>query len=316
MTDRFIIDMIQVENLKKSFSGLQAVKNISFEMKKGEVVGFLGPNGAGKTTTMRILSGFLPATDGFCSVAGFDMSQNSYQARQKIGYLPESNPLYIDMEVTEYLHYMARLRQMPRSNISAAIQKVSQRCGLEKISGRKLSEVSKGYRQRVGLAQSLIHEPEILILDEPTVGLDPNQIVEIRNLIQEIGEDHTVLLSTHILSEVEQTCERVIIINEGEIVGQGTPQELMSQTQGGHLYQTIIRGPKQDIIQALQSLEGAQDVTSSKSESDCHYFVLKSSSEDDQREKIFRLVVEHSWSLLELKKEDLSLEDVFKNLTQ
>lgn len=305
--------MIEVNGLKKRFGSLEALRGVSFRLEKGEVVGFLGPNGAGKTTAMRILTGYLSASEGQCQIAGLDVSKDGIQVREKIGYLPESTPVYGDMEVVGYLTYIGRLRRM--TEIPSAIREVVGTCGLKNAIGKKIAHLSKGYRQRVGLAQALLHRPEVLILDEPTVGLDPNQIGEIRELIREIGQARTVLLSTHILSEVEQTCKRVIIISEGRIVGQGTPEELMLQTQGAPIYQLRIRARQEEIEQGFQSL-GVHQMDFKKTGDGISMVRVILKDKHDQSEDIFKLAVSKGWSLAELRREEASLEDVFKKLTQ
>lgn len=308
--------MIKVENISKYYGSHKAVDGVSFEMSRGEVVGFLGPNGAGKTTTMRILTGFLPSSDGTCLVAGLDVQTHGVEARKKIGYLPETTPLYGDMEVTEYLRYVGCLRGLQKQALQDGLGEVVKTCGLKQVLGKKINTLSKGYRQRVGLAQALIHRPEILILDEPTLGLDPNQIVEIRQLIKNIGKERTVLLSTHILSEVEQTCERVIIISNGKIVGQGTPKELMAKTHGAPVYYVGIRGTRKSIEESVCHLFGFQNLDFVSSEGELHSLRLSLNDHDDHSEEIFKLAVEKQWSIFELRREFVGLEDVFKVLTK
>src|SRR5213082_3103170 len=227
--------MIKVENLTKRYAGQTAIRDLNFEVGQGEIMGFLGPNGAGKTTTMRILAGFMPATSGRASIAGFDVFEQSLQARAHLGYMPENVPLYNDMRVTEYLDYRAALKAVPHRRVAERVGDVKELCGLKEVEKKVIGTLSKGYRQRVGLADALLHEPDLLILDEPTIGLDPNQIRQVRELIKNIGKQHTILLSTHILPEVEMTCSRVIIINKGKIEASDTPQNLLSQlrTAGG-----------------------------------------------------------------------------------
>ncbi|HBF11847.1 MAG TPA: hypothetical protein DDW49_00405 [Deltaproteobacteria bacterium] len=317
--------MIEVSGIYKSFGNFQALRGVSFSLKKGEVVGFLGPNGAGKTTTMRILTGFIPPTEGVCRVAEFDLATHKKLAQKKMGYLPEATPLYTEMEVVKFLNYVGSLRGMNKKQLSANIKDVVHTCGLTKVVGRKIAELSKGYRQRVGLAQVLLHEPEILILDEPTVGLDPNQIVEIRELIRHIGRDRTVLLSTHILSEVEQVCERVIIINEGKIVGQGTPAELVTKAQGGEVYLLTLKINElsrdgmplaQYAPPLLGSLNGFEKMTVIAQKENEITIEASFGSSQDRREELFKLAVASGWVLLELSRVKLSLEDVFKKLTR
>lgn len=308
--------MIEAVNITKNYGALKAVDQLSFELKAGEVVGFLGPNGAGKTTTLRILTGYLPATSGTCRISGIDISDHSFEARKKIGYLPESTPLYGDMEVTDYLTYLGSIRQLSRVQIQEGLREVVRTCGLSKVVGRKISTLSKGYRQRVGLAQALLHRPEVLVLDEPTVGLDPNQIAEIRGLIQEIGRERTVILSTHILSEVEQTCQRVIIISSGKIVGEGSPQDLMTRNQALSVYQVGFRADLAALQEALARLPGFEKAIVRKSQANVHYLDLYLAGQNDLSEELFKLAVANRYPLLELKREEATLEDVFKQLTR
>jgi ABC-2 type transport system ATP-binding protein len=307
--------MIEVSRLKKNFGTTQALRGIDFEVHANEVVGFLGPNGAGKTTTMRILTGFFPPDEGKVTVGGYDLQEHSLQAKQKIGYLPENNPLWEDLEVTESLRYHAKLRRVPSRQIQFQIKKVIHLCGLKEVIGRKIGELSKGYQQRVGLAQTLVHDPEILILDEPTSGLDPHQIIEIRNLILEIGQQKTVLLSSHILPEVEATCERIIIIHQGNIVGSGTPAELEAKAKGGSFYRAQIRGNRNEIEKGLKDFLPLAEIVWEVSNADLHSFTLSSADSNHWGEKIFQAVVRNGWSMSELKKEETSLEEVFLKLT-
>lgn len=233
--------MIEVQNISKNFGAFQALQSISFNLAQGEVVGFLGPNGAGKTTTMRILTGYLPATSGSVTIDDLDIQKNPQEIQKKIGYLPESAALYGDMETSDYLKYIGQIRQISPKLLTERLKEVIKICSLREALGKKISTLSKGYRQRVGLAQALLHDPEILILDEPTVGLDPNQISEIRSLIHSLGKNKTILLSTHILSEVEQTCSRVIIIARGKIVGAGKQQDLITQTPGATTLEDVFK---------------------------------------------------------------------------
>lgn len=307
--------MISVANISKNFGTLKAVDDVSFELKKGEVVGFLGPNGAGKTTAMRILTGFLPPSSGKVFVGGMDMARDEIEAKKMIGYLPEQCPLYGDMEVTDYLSYLGRLRCLSPLDVKKNLKEVIGTCGLNAVLGKKILTLSKGYRQRVGLASALLHHPPVLVLDEPTVGLDPNQIIEIRRLIREIGKNRTVLLSTHILTEVEQTCERVLIISEGKIVGQGTPQELMSQTHGHPVYHLGIRALREDIEKRLKALSGFRGLDFKKSGED-HRLALILEGAKDRSEEIYDLAVSQKWKLSLLKREEVGLETVFRKLTE
>ena len=306
--------MIEVRNLTKRYGSTVAVNNVSFDAEAGEVLGFLGPNGAGKTTTMRVLTCFLPADDGTASIDGYDIFENSIEVRQRIGYLPESAPLYGDMGVIDYLKFIAEIRNIPKSERNDRIKSVVEICGLGPMIQKDVGELSKGYRQRLGLAQSLVHDPPILILDEPTSGLDPSQIIEIRNLIKEIGKEKTIIFSTHILSEVSATCSRVLIINDGQIVANGTPDELAEQAKGEGVVDISIRAPQAEIESKLEALDF---VTSFKQVgTDDGVFRYKiSSQQDNTAEELFRFVVENRWSLTELRQETVSLEDVFLKLT-
>ena len=306
--------MIEVRNLTKRYGSTVAVNNVSFDAEAGEVLGFLGPNGAGKTTTMRVLTCFLPADDGTASIDGYDIFENSLEVRQRIGYLPESAPLYGDMGVIDYLKFIAEIRNIPKSERNDRIKSVVEICGLGPMIQKDVGELSKGYRQRLGLAQSLVHDPPILILDEPTSGLDPSQIIEIRNLIKEIGKEKTIIFSTHILSEVSATCSRVLIISDGRIVANGTPDELAEQAKGEGVVDISIRAPQAEIESKLEALDF---VTSFKQVgTDDGVFRYKISSQQDNiAEELFRFVVENRWSLTELRQETVSLEDVFLKLT-
>jgi len=308
--------MITVTNLTKRYGPTLAVDNISFEVKKGEILGFLGPNGAGKSTTMRILTCYMPPDEGKATVDGLDTIEDSLKVREKIGYLPENTPLYYDMWVIDYLKFVAEIRKIPPAKIKARIREIAHLCGLDKELNKSIGQLSKGYRQRVGLAQTLIHNPDVLILDEPTTGLDPNQIIEIRSLIKEIGREKTVILCSHILPEVQATCNRIIIIKDGKIVGSGTPEELAAQAQGGEeIVYITINGPQDKIQEQLNALEGVQSCCLLGSENGSYRFEVKSKQGVDVREALFRLVVANNWSLTELMRTQITLEDVFKQLT-
>lgn len=308
--------MIKVTNISKAFGLFNALKDISFELKKGEVVGFLGPNGAGKTTTMRILTGFLPPTTGTCHVDGISITDDPLSIRKKIGYLPESNPYYSHLEVTEYLEFMGGLRGLSGNILSENLYRVVHICGLEKVIGKKMETLSKGYKQRVGLAQALLHDPEILILDEPTVGLDPNQIIEIRNLIKNIGKNKTILLSSHILSEVEHTCERVLILSEGKIVAQGTPKELIGKSAGVPVYHVTLRGPQERVESSIKQLSGFEMLEFKKSSGENLSYKIILNGKEDRSEDIFKMAVSQNFILSELKRDEINLETVFKELTR
>jgi ABC-2 type transport system ATP-binding protein len=307
--------MIEVQNLTKSFGPTLAVDRISFSVARGEVLGFLGPNAAGKTTTMRILTGFMPADDGSASVAGYDVHEASLEVRRRIGYLPESAPLYDHMGVVEYLRYVARIRGLDLRDAGSRIRGMVDVCGLGSVLKKEIRELSKGYRQRVGLAATLIHDPEILVLDEPTTGLDPNQIIEIRQLIKEIGREKTIILSTHILPEVEATCGRVVIINQGRIVGTGTPQELAAQARGKAVYHVTLHADTEPASRLLASLPGVQNVTVVEHGDSRTRLRLESDSDAELGETVFRAAVEAGHSLSEIRRDAASLEQVFTSLT-
>ena len=306
--------MIKVENLTKRYAGHTAIKDLSFEVEKGEIVGFLGPNGAGKTTTMRILASFLPPTAGRASIAGFDVFEQSLQARAHLGYMAENVPLYNDMRVTEYLDYRAALKGVPHRRVGERVGDVKELCGLKEVERKLISTLSKGYRQRVGLADALLHEPDLLILDEPTIGLDPNQIRQVRDLIKNLGKQHTILLSTHILPEVEMTCSRVIIVHRGRIEASDTPENLLSQIRqaGGVLVEAKVGDDNG--AEELKKISGVRDVTS-ESEGDWKIFSLRVESGVDVRAEIFQLATARHWTVRELSQRRATLEDVFVEIT-
>ena len=308
--------MITVNNVTKNFGQIAAVRGVSFTIAAGEVVGFLGPNGAGKSTTMRMIAGYLPPSSGSIHIAGVDQAQNPGRAKSKIGYLPESAALYTDMEVSDFLKFMGRMHGLTKDTLLTRLKFVVRECQLQSVLGRKIETLSKGFRQRVGLAQALLHDPDILILDEPTVGLDPNQIIEIRELIKNIGKVKTVLLSTHILPEVSATCQRVLIINQGKIVAEGTPESLTLGALQQSMYQVTVRGPQSAIAASLQSISGCVAVTLLKSAGDENSFALTFTGDNDASESIFHCVVAGGWSLSLLMRERKNLEDVFKQLTK
>src|SRR6187401_1933271 len=291
--------MIQVENLTKRYAGHTAIKDLSFEVGKGEIMGFLGPNGAGKSTTMRILSSFMPPTSGRASIAGFDIFEQSLQARAHLGYMPENVPLYTDMRVTEYLNYRAALKGVPHRRIAERVGDVKELCGLKDVERKLIGTLSKGYRQRVGLADALLAEPDLLILDEPTIGLDPNQIRQVRELIKNLGRQHTILLSTHILPEVEMTCSRVIIIHKGRIEACDTPENLLGQIRqaGGDIVEAKVGNDKG--ADELKKIAGARDVTMEE-DGDSKLLSLRVESGTDVREEVYRLANARHWTLREL----------------
>jgi ABC-2 type transport system ATP-binding protein len=310
---------IRVENLTKYYGEQLALDNISFEIKKGEIVGFLGPNGAGKTTTLKLITTFLTPTKGKIYVDGVDAEQDSLGVRKKIGYLPELNPLYGDMNVIDYLEYSAYLQSVPKDKISDSIKRMVKVCGLEEVRHKDIGELSKGYKQRVGLAQAMIHNPDVLLLDEPTSGLDPNQILEIRKLIKDLGKEKTLMLSTHILQEVEATCDRIIIINKGRIVADGSTDDLQKKFRGQLGIHLIVkkdpRFGKEKIISLLESVKNVEKLKLIRDEDSAWVFDITANKGIDVREEIFRTIVANNLILLELHQEETSLEDIFRQLT-
>ncbi|HED05225.1 MAG TPA: ATP-binding cassette domain-containing protein [Ignavibacteria bacterium] len=306
---------IEVTNLTKQYGLQKAIDNISFQVNTGEILGLLGPNGAGKTTTMKIITCFMAPTGGDVKVNNISIYEDKKKIKKKIGYLPEDNPLYFEMPVLEYLFFTAELQSIKKSVIPDRIREMVHVCGLDIEKHKKIGELSKGYRQRVGLAQAMIHDPEILILDEPTTGLDPNQIIEIRKLIREVGKEKTVILSTHILSEVEATCNRILIINQGKIVADGTSAMLRKQAQGEEILRIqISEYTNNDLVaSALQSLEtvGMIDPVSDSPGS----FMVQSKNKQSSRKSIFQLCVQNNWILTELTPIETKLEDIFRELT-
>lgn len=306
--------MIKVQNLVKSYAGIMAVDDLSFEVAKGELVGFLGPNGAGKTTTMRILSCFLPATSGTVEVDGCDVFSKSVEVRERIGYLPENVPLYTDMRVKEYLHYRGKLKGMDRKRLKARINDVVDMCELGEVRKRVIAQLSKGFRQRIGLADALLHEPDLLILDEPTIGLDPNQIRNIRNLIKRLGGSHTVLLSSHLLAEVEMTCERVLIINKGKIIASDTPDNLAGALKGNMQVRVEIKADSREACIELGRIGGVLRVSCEREGTWCA-LLCEATRGVDPRGEIFAAVAKRGWLLRELREERRNLEDIFVALT-
>lgn len=307
--------MIQVKEFTKKYAGFTAVKNINFEVKPGEIVGFLGPNGAGKSTTMKVLAGYLPPTEGSVKVAGFDVVKDSIEVRRRIGYMPENMPLYTDMRVDEYLRFRARLKGVTIKKIKERVEEVKNRCSLKDVERKIIGTLSKGYRQRVGLADAMVHDPELLILDEPTIGLDPHQIRSVRDLIKDLGKHHTILLSTHILSEVEMTCSRVIIINRGKIEASDTVDNLTKLVRGG--------GAIKVEVQAMSSLAkdkflSLPDVDEVEILTDTEWTQIKVYPKNgaDIRDTVYGLIRNEGWGLRHFNREGASLEDVFVELTQ
>ena len=288
---------------------------MSFQVEQGEILGFLGPNGAGKTTTMRIITGFMPATDGTVKVDGFDVFDNPIDVRRRIGYLPESPPLYLEMTVVGYLRFVAKIKGVPKDKIEQDVTRVMERVNISDVKDRIIAKLSKGYKQRVGIAQALLNDPPVLILDEPTIGLDPKQIHEVRQLIKDLAGKHTVVLSTHILPEVEQTCHRVIIIDRGKIVAVDTPQNLRFQLQGAERITIEVQGPAAEITSKLKAMAGVVDVRTIADMDGRHRFQVEGELRKDIRSDLARTIVQNGWGLYELQSATMSLEDIFLKLT-
>ena len=309
--------MIEVQHLSKRYGRVTAVDDVSFRVERGEILGFLGPNGAGKTTTMRILTGYMPATQGKAIVAGFDVFDQPLEAKRRTGYLPETPPLYPDMNVLEYLTFVAKIKGVPSNERRDRIKQVMARAHIADMANRLCANLSKGYKQRVGLAQALIHNPDVLILDEPTAGLDPKQIIETRQLIKQLAGDHTIILSTHILPEVSQTCQRVVIINRGKVVAVDTPDNLTSRLRGSEtMYvQVDVPGAHQQALSALAGITGVTRVVESDRRDSAVGFEIDSETGRDVRRDLARTIVNNGWGLLELRPMRMSLEDIFLSLT-
>jgi len=312
--------MITVKGLTKRYARTVAVDHISFEVQKGQIVGFLGPNGAGKTTTMRILTCFLPPTEGSANVAGFDVLEQPMEVKKRIGYLPETPPVYPEMEVKEYLAFVGQLKGMSGANLASRVNEVAERCAISDVQTKLIGKLSKGYRQRVGLAQAIIHNPDVLILDEPTAGLDPKQINDTRELIRSLAGDHTIILSTHILPEVEQTCQQVIIINKGKLVATDSVENLRNRARGAEsvLVEVDSRGSAlepQTIQHRLETVNGVSRVLFKETRDNRSTFEVESLKDRSIRGDLARAIVESGWDLFELKSAALSLEDIFLQLT-
>jgi ABC-2 type transport system ATP-binding protein len=305
--------MIEVQQITKRYGQHTALDRVSFSVAKGEVLAFLGPNGAGKTTTMRILTCFMPATEGIARVAGFDCADQPMEVKRRIGYLPETPPVYLELTVTEYLQFAGRLRGLSGKTLISSMQREIERLGLGTVQHRLIGNLSRGYRQRVGLAQALLHDPQVLILDEPTVGLDPKQIIEIRELIKNLAGSHTVILSTHILPEATAVCQRVVIISGGRIVAEDTPERLSARLRQSEKISLTLKSPAADTESRLKRLEGVQNVFTSETSGT---FLLECELGRDVREEVARLAVASGWGLLELKAISMTLEDVFLQLTR
>jgi ABC-2 type transport system ATP-binding protein len=307
--------VIEVQNLTKRYGRVTAVDDVSFKVERGEILGFLGPNGAGKTTTMRILTGYMPATEGKAVVAGFDVFDQAVEAKRRTGYLPETPPLYPDMSVMEYLQFVAKIKGVPSADRNQRVRAVMERTRVADMAARQCSKLSKGYRQRVGLAQALIHNPDVLILDEPTAGLDPKQIIETRELIKELAGDHTVVLSTHILPEVSQTCERVVIINKGRVVAIDTPDNLTARLRGSETMYVQVDAGGSDAAIALARVPGVTHVSESNRHETAIGYEVESEQGHDVRRGLAHTVVTNGWGLLELRPLRMSLEEIFLSLT-
>lgn len=308
--------MIEVSHLTKRYAGHKAISDISFTVARGQIVGLLGPNGAGKSTTMRILSCFLPASSGSAIVAGHDVFREANEVRRRIGYMPENNPLPLDMRVREYLKFRARLKGLSRPNSRERVAIVIDQCGLSDVGNKVIGHLSKGYRQRVGLADALVHQPELIILDEPTIGLDPNQIRSVRQLIKDLGKQHTVLISTHILPEVEMTCSRVIILHKGRILAADSTENLQRKIfQGGPVIAEI-SAPLAELIECWAALEMIQNTDISPIDGDYHRCSLTPQNGVDLRPIVFEQVRQHGWTLRELTRDKHSLEEIFVKVTR
>jgi ABC-2 type transport system ATP-binding protein len=307
--------VIEVQNLTKRYGPFTAVDNVSFRAERGEILGFLGPNGAGKTTTMRILTGYMPPTDGKAVVAGYDVLDKPIEAKRRTGYLPETPPLYPDMTVRDYLDFCARIKGVPRADRKARVNTVMERTHVADMAKRHCAKLSKGYRQRVGLAQALLHNPDVLILDEPTAGLDPKQIIETRRLIKELGGDHTVILSTHILPEVSQTCNRVVIINKGRVVAVDTPDNLTATLRGSETMYMQVDSAGADASTALAAVSGVTRVAVADTRGTAIGYEIETGAGRDVRRDLSAAVVSRGWGLLELRPLRMSLEEIFLHLT-
>lgn len=309
--------MIRIDQLSKHYGNVRAVDGISFEISRGEIIGLLGPNGAGKTTTLRILTCFLKPTSGSISVKGYSIHEHPMEIKKMIGYLPESAPLYPDMLVYDFLDFVAEIRELGGEKKAARIGEIADLCGINEVMHKPVQELSKGYKQRVGLAQAMMNEPEILVLDEPTSGLDPNQIVEIRDIIKEIGREKTVILSTHILSEVEATCDRVIIINRGRIVADGATEELKEGTGSEYIVNISLKNSNfEEVKNAFDELPGVRETTLKSFESGIIDFSLSINDERDLRPDIYQIIRGKNWLLLEFSRQTRTLETIFRQLTR
>ena len=307
--------MISVENLTKRYASKVAIDGVSFQVEKGEILGFLGPNGAGKTTTMRMITGYMPASGGTIKVDGYDVADQPLEVRRRIGYLPENPPLYTEMKVYNYLQFVGKLKGVSSSGLNDEVHRVMETVNITDVQNRIISKLSKGYKQRVGIAQAMLNDPPVLILDEPTIGLDPKQIHEVRDLVKGLAGNHTVVLSTHILPEVEQTCHRVIIIDKGKIVAVDTPQRLKAQIQGTARVLIEVDGPSVEVLSAVKALPGVANAQIASEDGSRSRLQIESEIGRDIRVEVARAMVNKGWGLLELRSENLSLEDIFIKLT-
>ncbi len=303
--------MIQVSHLTKMYGARTAVSDLSFEVKKGEIVGFLGPNGAGKSTTMKILTGFMPASDGTAKIAGYDVFDNPIEVKRNIGYLPETPPVYLEMTVQDYIEYAARLHQVPKGSLNRMVDSALGKTGIGDVRKRIIGNLSKGYRQRVGLSGALVHNPQVLIFDEPTVGLDPKQIIEIREMIKGLGGEHTVILSSHILPEVTATCQRIIVINKGKIVAEDTIERLQSRLASGLIYSLVVKSPAATGIDAIRKITGVSSVSAVGPK----LVVEIKQGSAEVRDQIVAAAVQQGMGVLEFSAERVSLEEIFLQLT-
>ena len=303
--------MIEIRNLTKRYGSFLAVDDISFNVEQGKILGFLGPNGAGKTTTMRIVTGFMPATNGTIEVSGYNVQNDPIEVKRRIGYLPETPPLYVDMTVEEYLGFAAKIKQISSREVTNKINLACEKVAITDVKKKVIKTLSKGYKQRVGLAQAIIHDPEVLILDEPTIGLDPIQIREVRELIKSLAGNHTIVLSTHILPEVGMTCDEVIIIRKGEIIAKDTPDGLAKSLQGSEKMAVVVEGPLEDISEIVKKTEGVSEILDSNFGNGQSSLILKCDFKYNVRQSLSKSFSEKGWSLLEMKVEEATLEDVF-----
>jgi ABC-2 type transport system ATP-binding protein len=308
--------LIEVKGLTKYYGPKMAISQVSFRAEKGEILGLLGPNAAGKTTTIRILTCYMPATEGSARVAGYDVFEDSLEVRRRIGYLPENPPLYNDMTVIQYLDFVSKIKGVDGHDRKKKVQEITDLCHIDDVRNTLIGKLSKGYKQRVGLAQALVHDPEIIILDEPTIGLDPKQIIEVRELIKSLGGKHTVILSSHILPEVSQVCQRVVIINEGLVVAEDTPENLTSQLKGAERLFLEVEGPAQEVAQKIENVAGITQVTLEGSTREGRSgFYVESELNRDVRKELSATIIRGGWGLLEMRPVGMSLEEIFLHLT-